>query len=415
MNQRQQQSAWHEIKDPDGDQKDIFEASKAVYGLLFSPEHREDWSHFREYILDTQRRLSRDPQADPLDYYYVATSGKKVHGMAFFSTYRQKRLGFISYFGVLSPQVKKSKKLAYDGALKIRSKLRKENIEGILFEAEMISPESLSKRGRWTQQRLASLDCLQEAGARKISWLLYEQPGLELDAATPEATNLHLMCLSTSRVSETAVTASRRTVERYLDFVYNTFYFDGFEVTDTAKLRQAKDYLASLFHRVLRSLPEGAKEIPLIKVNLRPRGITIFISYTSDGLLLAKLLASCLEDMGIRVIFWEKDAPHYAGSELHSTVRHWVQTCDLFIALFSRQSLISWGMVEELGLAVSFKKHTIVLLSKDMKRRWEQELKSRIIGLLGPIIYESFEERRFDLAITAVIGCIERNFPPELS
>jgi len=409
MTDHLQNAKWHEITDPDGIHKKLFYSSKKVYEKLFSPEHCEDWAHFKDYILDTQARLKIDPETDPQDFYFVATIDSKVLGMALITIYRQKRLAFMSYFGVCSDKTTKTEQLSTKGALKIKGRIQGMGIEGILFEVEKIPPEKLSKKDKWIQQRIAALRIFQKFGARKISWLLYEQPKLELDAVPAEVTNLHLMFLSTSR---TIVLSSipRNTAVNYVDFVYNTFYLDGFTVTNRKEILKAKTYLNNLSKRVIGTIPDNAKQVPLGEVNVKPLKLSVLISYTIGGLQITKLLASFLEDMGIRIYYWDKDAPKYAGKEPHSVISSWIKKSDVIIGLVTNKTFKAWGMVEELRRAKDTGKHIIILLNKEMSGIQYREIKIKLNNLLGNIIYIPFEKKRFHLTLTAIADLLNRYY-----
>lgn len=94
MVSKNQNPIWHEITDPNGVDKATFEASEEIYYKLFSSEHCEEWHHFRDYILDSQKRRQKSPYADPLDYYLVGSLGPNIMGMALLTTYGKKAFSF---------------------------------------------------------------------------------------------------------------------------------------------------------------------------------------------------------------------------------------------------------------------------------------------------------------------------------
>jgi len=400
---------WIEISDPDGEHRGLFQASKSVYSHLFSTQHREKWSNFRGYISDTQQRLAKSAATEPRDYYFVGTVHGEVRGMAFLTAYPSHHLAFIAYLGVLDPGSVSGRVLSNAGINSIRAQLAASEppIEAILIEVEKIPPQRLSRRDRWTQERLTFLRNIQRVGARKITWLVYEQmyrDNFDLDTM-PRITDLHLMVIRTSylarRMRPTPIEAlPRATAERYLKFLYEIYCLDGFKISDPERAGEARRKLQALSRRVLSRLPQGLREIPLGEVALTPLAIAAFVSHTRDGVDLTELLGEYLMDMGARVKYWEKDAPRKVGEDLHRAVKGFIKETDVVIALITDGKRRSDGMIEELIYARDLKKRLVILMSRDMATQSYKSLEQRLMSLLGRnIIYIPFTRKTFHIAV----------------
>jgi hypothetical protein len=403
---------WIRITDPDGQQKELFTESKAVYEQLFQPRHREKFSHFRKYILDAEKSRRREKTDRPLDGYYVGCIDSEVQGMALVTSYKDHRLGFISYYGVLRSDTQQGKLLAGKGYQTIKGELWKDTIDAFLTEVENIplaylqDRQDIGKRDEWTELRRHFLRSIQEKGARKISFIDYLQPILDVDSleAGDEASDLHLMVVDTAPTGipdEDHDSRRRRTIVRYIDFVYNVFYKDGFDVSDEADAHKAKEYLFRLSRRVLKGLPKDLERVPLGRVALDPFGIRTMISYrVREGTQLMRLLCRYLTDMGVHVINWEEDARGSIGKPLKGTVFGMVRYSDVVIALLTPGFLTSKGMQEELNDASKMGKRVIPLVDGDAS----DDIKKRLVGLLKKIlgetvVYSEFQRRHFHLAV----------------
>ena len=414
---------WIRIMDPDGAQKDIFRASKPVYEQIFQPQHRESWSHFRQYILDAEKSRRQRKTDRPLDSYYVGCISveggrrQEVRGMALVTAYHSDHLGFISYFGVLNSGTEAGRCLARRGFKEIKEALWTIGMEAVIIEVEKISLSYLEKRGNpeerdeWLERRLSFLKSIQKSQARKVSFLEYLQPILEVEriGKAEEASDLHLMVFPLSRKEEEDATdtpnsLSRPTVERYVKFVYNVFYRDGFDVTDTSDVRKATRYLRSLCDKVLNELPTDLQRIPLGQVALEPFGKHVLISYkVPEDETYMLLLNRYLTDMGIRVLRWKKEAPPGIGRRLKVATYELVQSCDLVIALLTQQFLESRGMPAEIEDAGKMQKPVIALVDGDMGERAKKAVVKRLTNLLGQnVVYLEFRRQRFDLAVYAL-------------
>ena len=72
-----------------------------------------------------------------------------------------------------------------------------------------------------------------------------------------EAKNLHLVTLFTGKVGRPS-TVSRDQVLRFIDFVYNDFYLDGFVVSHPEHAKKAEKYLRDLSRQVMDEIPSEA-------------------------------------------------------------------------------------------------------------------------------------------------------------
>jgi hypothetical protein len=406
---------WIRITDPDGEQKELFRASKTVYQQLFQPQHRESWGHFRKYILDAEDSRRQGKMDRPLDGYYVGCIGSEARGMALVTGYENHRLGFISYFGVLGSNTEEGGTLARSGFRQIKTELWTSGIDAVLIEVEKIPLSYLEKRDNpdqrdeWTELRLSFLRSIQRSGARKISFLDYLQPILDVDqfGKTEEASDLHLMVFHThpdSKEEDEPNSLSRASAERYINFVYNVFYRDGFDVTDESDVRKATKYLHGLSQRVLEGLPGDLERVPLGEVSLRPFGKRALISYKiPEGEQDMHLLNRYLTDMGIHVTKWERLTPPGIGKPVKRTVFDLVQSSDVVIALLTSQFLQLKPMQEELADASKMGKRVIALVDADIDESLKKSSIGRLSKLLGEtVVYLEFQRRRFDLAMYAV-------------
>lgn len=394
---------WEQITDPRRSQRKLFRDSIPVYEALFSDEHLQPWQELEQYILDTQKRKRRNPDTEPLDFYFVGTLNGKVRGMAFLTTYPSEEIAFLSYFGVLEPFSKESKELAFKGFLKIREAVRRA-AGVILFEVEKVPPAGLSDPDPWVRERVEVLRNFQRFNARKISWLLYLQAKFKLGSRAPEAENLHLMVLHTSRLSAVPSSASREQVLDWLRFIYKRFDFDGYIQIHPKRRREAKRYTDQLYARVVKSLPPGAKEIPLGLVALRPWDVPTFISYAvrGSGSNLARLLASYLEEMGIPVVYWKKDSPREAGTSLRLAIQEWVTRSTVVLGILTPEAAASWGVANELAYAAQQGKRIIALLREDISHAKRRELESKLSSTVGNVIYLPFREDEFHVTMANV-------------
>jgi DNA-binding NtrC family response regulator len=311
-------AAWVEITKPAGAQRQLFEESEDVYGRLFPEPVRAPWSEFRGYIDATQAKL-RSGAVDFRDQYFVAVVGQRVRGMAFLTSYPRDRLCFVSYFGVLPTATLGGSALAGRG---LQDEVFGETVgevEAYLFEVEKIAPRQLDMPDPRIRNRIQAQRVFQELGARKIRWLLYDQPDLDWTADRSDdpaassrhgegrETSIHLMVVRTDWSSPGYLT--RADVRRYLDFVYNRFYYDGFKTGDPGADRRAGAYLAGLFESAMASLPESAQEVFLDEVALARRKPVVLLAELGglEPTLLA-LLAERLEALGILVVSEARDA-----------------------------------------------------------------------------------------------------------
>jgi len=406
---------WIEIIDPNGKQKELFEASKKVYRELFSIEHQENPENFRRYILDTQDALKIDPHSTPRDYYFVGLVDNLVQGMELITTYREKQFAFVSYIGFLNPKRRENFYLIVKALRKTVEIVSKEGIRWVLGEVEKIAPENLANRDKWTIDRAHVLRTLQKRGFRKVPWLIYRQPALEVDAhgefdPQEEAKNLHLVTLFAGKVGRPS-TVSRDQVLGFIDFVYNYFYLDGFVVSHPEHATKAEKYLRDLSRQVMDEIPSGLKTIPLCEVNLKPLEVRILIIYTPDSLTTVELIAEFLMDMGVHVIYWEKDKNHGLGKNRKEIVREWMDMCHIVIALFTQGFSTSSDepgeMESELKVAMESHKRIIPLVRSDSK---SEIIDLKVKYLLKGATSKEFDDSNFHEVVKSIEKIIVNEF-----
>jgi len=256
---------------------------------------------------------------------------------------------------------------------------------------------------------------VQKRGTRKISFIDYLQPILEVEriGAGEEMSDLHLMVRDTStkqRDDKDRYSRDRDTVKRYVEFVYNVLYRDGFGVSDSADIEKAEKYLSQLSQRVLNDLPGDLERVPLGEVALEPLGIHAMISYViEDGTQLKELLRRYLTDMGVHVTDWGRDSHSRVGDPLKATLGHMVHKSDVVIALLTPGFLTSKGMQSELESSSMMGKQVLPLLDGEC----DQGARKRIVSLLekavgGVTVYETFYRRNFDEAVYALCETIRK-------
>lgn len=416
---------WDRIWDPDGTQKKLFDDSEGVYVECFQPQHREDFQHFRDYILDAEKNRRRKKKDRPIDGYWVGCIASEVQGMALVTGYPMHRLGFISYFGVLESHTLQGKRLAGIGMKELENEFWQQGIDAILTEVEKINIEDLEARrtsgipDKWLQMRWNFLKSLQKRGTRKISFIDYLQPILdvELIGKTREASDLHLMVRYTSpkqRTDRDFDSLDRDTVKRYVEFVYKVFYRDGFDVSDRKEAKMAEEYLAQLSQKVLHDLPEKLERIPLGEVALEPLNLSVMVSYViGEGTQLKGLLSRYLTDMGAHVVEWGKEIPRAIGDSLIKTVFGLVHKADVVVALLTPGFLASQPMQGELQDAVKLGKHIIPLVDCDTDEVTKKKIVQLLKKTVGSVtVYMEYTRKEFDQAVYAVRETLVALLPP---
>ena len=89
----------------------------------------------------------------------------------------------------------------------------------------------------------------------------------------------------------------------------------------------------------------------------------VFISYSTKDLSLAAHIKNLLQNSGIKVFVAEYSLP--AGSELTASILNEIQSCDLFLLLWSHNAKSSEWVPQEIGAAKALKKPVIpIMLNK---------------------------------------------------
>jgi len=395
---RRGQSEWHELVDPDGSQKQLYESTRNVYEELFSGEHTESWSHVRQYVLDARMQLRRDPRPECIDHCLIGTVDGDPRGIALLTTYLDPPYAFCSYLGVTDARHRPGKELASTIYLALRKILARRSSRWVVFEVE--KQETLeSSDSRWRRERLAFLDQIYRLGARKLVWVDYKQPHLDLRQPRdmPVESNLHLMVAKVTKGRpDPGRSIPRSYAEDIVRFVYKRFYLDAFEVTDPGQIREAEERLEGLAQEVLNGIPRIVREIPLGLVRVWHDRTNVFISYTPRDVEFARLVRDYLRGVGVATVTWDEEFRAHAGDQVNDVTRRWVEASDIVVAIITPNVLEAWGVIKEVDYAHQIGKHVVPLLAADLGDPDERErLQKKLSGLLPGVIYMPFRTSEF--------------------
>ncbi|MSQ40864.1 MAG: hypothetical protein EXR55_04260 [Dehalococcoidia bacterium] len=244
-------TGWVRITDlTNPQQKAWFDGSKPVYKQLFPSVVGEPHENLADYIRDTEyRRLQGQQPPEPEDFYYVGVVDDSVWEMMFYTAYPERHHGFVAYMGIpreeakpgLSPAARRY--LGEEMINRMMSDYRTADCTSFLFELEPVEPEKLALRrsrgqitddGRAVRDRIHVTDLFQRRGARKIGWIRYRQPMLKWKNYEQEVP-MHLMCVPVSQTTPRREFLDRIEVRRFVEFIYLTFYYDGFKQIERGK------------------------------------------------------------------------------------------------------------------------------------------------------------------------------------
>ena len=418
---------WIEITDPDGPQRDMFVQSRDVYEEVFDRSQAEDWEHFADYLRDTQRflekrnhRINDLAEDEPLDHYFVGVYDGEVQGVAFLTTYPCVGLGFISYFGVRKFSARG--RLSTQAIADLTGVIRRE-AEYMLFEVEALDRRRGGDKD-YINTRIKTLKNFQRSGARKFVWVDYLQPKLDPRRQTPELETLCLMMVPTARNAPPWVRSylPREDVARYIDFVYNRLYYDGFVATeeDPRRAEECRIYLQALSDRVTAGLPAEVAQVPIIPLGLhkddRPLA-RLMISYATDdrmqlteteaaagseGSRAAELVGAFLNDIGVATTVFERDYRREAGKLIGKVMEEWVEANDMVLFIFTPKILSSEGVRKEITLSRRLDKPSIILVREDVGEEEEKALRGMVERHFGNVVTVPFSEENLGEVLVTI-------------
>jgi len=154
---------------------------------------------------------------------------------------------------------------------------------------------------------------------------------------------------------------SKDHVTRIVDFMYRTFYFDGFMTTEPKKKWD-------LWERKLTELSvEATKDLPdhvdLEEVPFKCYTGKVFLSYTKREYPMALMLQRRFVDCCIDTFFWDENRSDNIGLVRDDVIESEFKNADAVVYLLTEKSIPAEGQLKEIQFLKKYPKENVYFLT----------------------------------------------------